>query len=91
MLEIISSDAVKLPALRALCAHFGITTDDVIAFGDTGADLEMLENVGHGVLMANAKASLEVASHVERTLSNDEDGIGVILRKYFPTKAPFLP
>ncbi len=91
VLEIISSDAVKLPAVRRLCIHFGGSLDDVIAFGDSSADVEMLENAGVGVLMGNARASLEVAPHVERTLSNDEDGIGVILRKYYPTSAPFAP
>jgi len=91
VLEIISSKAVKLPALAALTAHLGIGLDQVIAFGDTAADLEMLENVGVGVLMGNASHSLTVGEGVERTLSNDEDGIGVALRKYFPSSAPFRP
>lgn len=91
VLEIISSDAVKLPAVRALCRHFSLSTDDVIAFGDSAADLEMLENVGVGVIMSNVSAELTFAPHLVRTLSNDEDGIGVAIRKYFPTDAPFDP
>jgi Cof subfamily protein (haloacid dehalogenase superfamily) len=91
VLEIVSSKAVKLPAVTALGDHLGIGLDEMIAFGDTSADLGMLENVGVGVLMGNASPLLTVAPQIERTLTNDEDGIGLTLRKYFPTSAPFRP
>jgi Cof subfamily protein (haloacid dehalogenase superfamily) len=91
VLEIVSRDAVKLPALQALAAHRGFSLDQVIAFGDSESDLGMLENVGVGVLMGNASSALPVSNRVERTLSNDEDGIGMALRKHFPTNEPFLP
>ena len=91
VLEIVSSDAVKLPALQALAAHRAFSLADVIAFGDSESDLGMLENAGVGVLMGNASRTLTVSERVERTLSNDEDGIGIALRKYFPTVAPFRP
>src|SRR5690606_38652848 len=61
VLEIIPAEAVKLPASLQLCAHFGCTADDVIAFGDSAADVEMLENVRHGVLMGNASEEVTVA------------------------------
>lgn len=89
VIEITPASAVKLPALKKLTTHLGLQLTDVIAFGDSASDIEMLENVGIGVLMANASDSLPVASHLERTLSNDEDGVGVALRKFFPTCAPF--
>ncbi len=91
VLEIICADAVKLTALSTLADHLEIGLDQIIAFGDTAADLGMLEHAGVGVLMANASADLRVADSIERTLSNDEDGIGMSLRKHFPTAAPFLP
>ncbi len=91
VLEIIHIDAVKLTALTTLAEHLEIGLDQIIAFGDTAADLGMLENAGVGVLMANASADLQVSDRVERTLSNDEDGIGMMLRKRFPSTAPFLP
>jgi len=90
-IEIVSAEAVKFPAVSALSEHFGFGVDRVIAFGDTEADVGMLDNVGVGVLMANAKSDVRVADHVERTLSHNEDGIGVMLRKYFPTELPFDP
>lgn len=89
VIEIISAQAVKLPAVAALATHLGHDLRDVIAFGDSLSDLELLESVGVGVLMANASKSLEVSPAIERTLSNDEDGIGVMLRKHFPTGAAF--
>lgn len=89
VIEISSSHAVKLPAVSALTRHLGHELRDVIAFGDSLSDLELLENVGVGVLMANASKGLAASSRIERTLSNDEDGIGVMLRKHFPTAAPF--
>lgn len=89
VLEITPAAAVKLPALTFLVDHLGYNLDDVIAFGDSGSDIEMLENVGLGVLMANAADNIPVAAHLERTLSNDEDGVGVALRKFFPTSQPF--
>jgi Cof subfamily protein (haloacid dehalogenase superfamily) len=91
VLEIVPATAVKLPALRHLANHYSISLDEIIAFGDSAADVEMLENVGVGVIMGNASPSLEVAEHVERTLSHDEDGVGVALRKHFPTDEPFRP
>ena len=91
VLEIVSRDAVKLPALQALAAHRGFSLADVIAFGDSESDLGMLENAGVGVLMGNASRTLTVSDRVQRALSNDEDGIGMALRKHFPTAEPFRP
>ncbi|MBO1737986.1 HAD-IIB family hydrolase [Leifsonia sp. TF02-11] len=89
VIEINSSHAVKLPAVAALTKHLGRELSEVIAFGDSLSDLELLENAGVGVLMANASKGLDASARIERTLSNDEDGIGVMLRKHFPTSAPF--
>lgn len=91
VLEIVSRDAVKLPALETLAAHRGFALTQVIAFGDSESDLGMLENAGVGVLMGNASRNLPVSDRVERTLSNDEGGIGIALRKHFPTDEPFRP
>ena len=79
----------KHTALTSLTAHLDIDLHEVIAFGDTEADVPMLDAAGIGVLMGNADSTLTVAPHVERTLSNDEEGVGLSLRKHFPTDAPF--
>ncbi|WP_349897644.1 HAD hydrolase family protein [Parafrigoribacterium soli] len=89
MIEVVASGAVKLPALEALTRHLGIGLEQVIAFGDTSADLDMLAGVGVGYLMGNASSALTVPAGVRRALSHDEEGIGVALRKHFPSDAPF--
>lgn len=91
VLEIISDAQVKLPAVGLLAEHFGFGLDQIVAFGDTAADLGMLQGVGVGVLMGNADPALDTAGTLIRTLSNNEDGIGIALRLLFPTEAPFLP
>ena len=52
-----------------------------MAFGDGGNDLTMLQYAGKGIAMANSqKHVLEIADEV--TLSNDEDGVAVMVEKY---------
>lgn len=89
VIEVVASGAVKLPALQALTQHLGLDMEQVIAFGDTSADLDMLAGVGVGYLMGNASSALTVPAGVRRALTHDEDGIGVALRKHFPSDAPF--
>ena len=56
----ISDPAVnKGNAIRALCGHLGMTTDDCIAFGDSMNDSEMLLTAGVGVAMGNAPEQVQ--------------------------------
>ena len=51
-----------------------------MAFGDGANDLTMVRMAGMGVAMSNACPEvLAAADHV--TLSNDEDGVAVAIRK----------
>lgn len=89
VLEVVPAERLKLAALRELLACLGVDPADAMAFGDTLADVEMIEGVGTGVLMANSPPGLSVRDDVVRTLSNDEDGIAVVLRERFPSDEPF--
>lgn len=81
-IEVVTKGIDKGNSLKQLCAHMGITIDEVLAFGDGYNDLSMLEVSGCGVAMANAADVVkEKANHV--TLSNDEDGIAVFLEQLF--------
>ncbi|MET9533735.1 HAD family hydrolase [Streptomyces sp. NPDC006649] len=53
-----------------------------IAFGDMPNDLPMFRRSGHGVAMANAHPEL-IAAADEVTLSNEDDGIAVVLERLF--------
>ena len=67
-------DAVKWNAVKAIAAHYGITADEIAAFGDANIDLEMLMNCGTGVAVANAIEEVKAAAgHI--CGSNDEDGV----------------
>lgn len=70
----------KLTGLEYLCKKLNISKKQVIFFGDSGNDLEIIEHVGLGVAVNNALD--EVKKKAKRvTLSNDEDGLAVFLEE----------
>lgn len=70
----------KENAIKIVCNSYKIGFEDVIAFGDDYADIEMLKIAGVGVAMGNAiKEVKEIADIVIE--SNDNDGIAKYLEK----------
>ena len=54
--------------------YYGFTKDNAIAFGDGHNDIEMLETVGMGIAMGNAKDEVKAkANAVCKPV--DEDGV----------------
>lgn len=72
--EISPAAVHKAIALQALVEHMGITSADVIAFGDGGNDLEMLQWAGTGVAMGNARAEVQA---VADAVTAPVDGAGI--------------
>lgn len=71
--------ATKENAILHLCEVCGITTDDIIAFGDDFADIGMLKLCGIGVAMGNAIEEVkEIADCIIG--DNDHDGIAIYLQ-----------
>lgn len=68
----------KENSIMLVCESYGISLDDVIAFGDDFADIEMLKIVGTGVAMGNAISEVKAIADVV-TMSNDDDGIAKYL------------
>ena len=68
----------KETAIEKLCAHIGITSADMTAFGDDLADIGMLKMCGTGVAMGNALDEVKAAADVVIG-TNDEDGIAEYL------------
>lgn len=67
---------------RAIEMVLGTDLSQVMAFGDNFNDIEMIQNVGMGIAVANARASLkEVADAL--THSCQEDGVAHFLNDYF--------
>ncbi|KAG2177115.1 hypothetical protein INT43_007771 [Umbelopsis isabellina] len=85
-LEVSAQGVTKGSALSRYCEDRGITTDQVVVFGDEMNDYEMVAWAGTSIVMANgSERTKSVATKV--TVSNDEDGVAVeaeaILDKYF--------
>ena len=82
LLEISAAGVSKASGLASLAEERGIVADDVIAFGDMPNDLPMLSWAGHSVGMANGHAEV-LALVDEVTVSNDDDGVAVVLERWF--------
>jgi len=83
-LTLTAAGADKGTALSVACADIGISSMEVVAFGDAEADLEMFRVAGASVAMGQASQHLKsIATAV--TLSNDEDGVAVAVEKLLET------
>lgn len=79
--DIINAEASKGLGVQAVLDYFGWQKEEVIAFGDGGNDLEMLDLAGTAVVMGNA--SDDVKAHADFvTDSVDNDGVANALRHY---------
>lgn len=80
-MEFSAGGVSKGVGLRALCAHLGLSAEEVMAFGDAGNDLEMLSFAGWSFAMDNG--SDEAKAHARyRAPANTDDGVGRMVEKY---------
>lgn len=77
-LEIAAHGVSKASALTALCTGWGISPEEVLAFGDAPNDLPMLSWAGTAYAVANAHPPV-LASTPLHTAGNDEDGVAAVL------------
>ena len=72
--DIINKEASKARGIQALLDHYGWKREEIMAFGDGGNDIEMLEMAGTSIVMGNA--SDDVKSHADYiTETVDNDGV----------------
>ncbi|CAT05217.1 COF family HAD hydrolase protein [Mesomycoplasma conjunctivae] len=64
----------KFVTLKYLASQKGISTEEIIAFGDSRNDVEMIANVGLGVAMDNAIEELKAVAK-DIALDVNEDGV----------------
>ena len=83
--EIINKNGNKGVGLKALADHLNVSKDEVIAVGDAGNDLAMIEYAGLGVAMGNATDEVKEASSFI-TKSNKEDGVAYVIEKFILNK-----
>ncbi|MEU5374944.1 HAD family hydrolase [Streptomyces sp. NPDC001588] len=80
IVEILPLGLNKATGLSLAARRLGVKGAGTIAFGDMPNDIPMFAWAAHGVAMANAHADLKAVAD-EVTLSNEEDGIAVVLER----------
>jgi HAD superfamily hydrolase (TIGR01484 family) len=80
LLEISAPGVTKASALAGLAGRAGISSAQVVAFGDMPNDLPMLAWAGRAVAVANAHPEV-LALADEITASNDDDGVALVLER----------
>ncbi|MEV8089150.1 HAD family hydrolase [Streptomyces nigra] len=80
----------KATGLALAAEHLGLGPHETIAFGDMPNDIPMFDWAAHGVAMANAHPELKAVAD-EITLSNEDDGIAVVLERLFACSLAEFP
>ncbi|MBR3068672.1 MAG: HAD-IIB family hydrolase, partial [Lachnospiraceae bacterium] len=79
--DIVLGEAGKANGIRKMLDHYGISRDEIMAFGDADNDLDMISFAGIGVVMGNGTERMkEIADYV--TASVDEGGVVEALRHF---------
>ena len=82
MIEISAAGVTKARTLANCCEEWGVSPDDVVAFGDMPNDVPMLRWAGRSWAMSGAHPDA-VAAATATTASNDEDGVARTLERLF--------
>lgn len=80
-MEITHPNATKGQTLAIVCRQLGIPMESVMALGDSGNDISMLQQAGLGVAMGNAPDFVKQAADV-CTDSHDADGAAKAIEQY---------
>jgi Cof subfamily protein (haloacid dehalogenase superfamily) len=79
--DIIPQGGSKIKGIAKVCDEIGVDLSEVMAFGDSWNDIEMISGVGYGVAMGNGVQALkDIADFV--TTSNDKDGIARAFQQF---------
>ncbi|MFC3928248.1 Cof-type HAD-IIB family hydrolase [Streptococcus caprae] len=79
--DLISKNQSKLKGIERVGQYFGFDKSEVMAFGDSENDLEMLAGVGLGVAMGNGRAEVQERAQYT-TDTNNNDGISKALAQF---------
>lgn len=78
-IEIHNEGVNKGSTLKLLCSMLNICMEEVVSFGDSDNDMEMLQLAGVGVAMENACKKISNIANIQ-TNSNDENGVADYIR-----------
>lgn len=74
--------ATKGKAVLKLAKMLGIKREEVIAIGDNGNDMSMIEDSGLGVSMANGREFLKEKAQYVTQNDNNHDGVAEVIEKF---------
>ena len=77
-MEVGGKNTSKAQALLHLMEQWQLSREQVMAFGDSENDLEMLSMAGTGVAMANAEETVRRVADLAAE-SNDRDGVAKVI------------
>lgn len=80
-MDVISEGQSKVKGIERVGQCYGFDLSEVIAFGDSDNDIEMLSQVGIGVAMGNASQQVKENTRYT-TADNNDDGISKALAHY---------
>lgn len=86
VIEINSIFANKGMGLEYLSSYYGVSKDNILAFGDGFNDMDMLKLAKYGIAMKNANDAAKIVSYHITKYSNDEDGVVWELEYFFKNK-----
>ncbi len=78
--DVIPKGGGKDKGMEMVLAHYGLTREQCVAFGDGENDISMLLHAGTGIAMGNASDTVKRAADYV-TASVDDDGIAKALRQ----------
>lgn len=79
-IEMSASGVSKATTLEILARERGIEREEIVVFGDSANDLEMISWAGHGIAMANAVDAVLAAAD-EIAPANTADGVAVVIER----------
>lgn len=81
--DIMKEGVTKASAIKELATHLGIKQEEIIAIGDGGNDVEMLQSAGLKIAMKNAKPSLKSIADIITPVDNNAGGVGLTLEALY--------
>jgi hydroxymethylpyrimidine pyrophosphatase-like HAD family hydrolase len=83
-IEIANKKVSKLTGIRQILTscYPQITLSQAVAFGDNYNDIEMLQGVGHGIAVDNAREEVKAVAD-QITKHHKEDGVAISLNRIF--------
>jgi Cof subfamily protein (haloacid dehalogenase superfamily) len=82
LVEIVPLGISKATGVEEIAKPLGISSGEVVAFGDMPNDMPMLLWAGHGVAMGNAHPDVLAAAD-EVTAPNSDDGVARVLERWW--------